>query len=150
MRPAVKAALSDADKAVNLDSVIQGHVGTDVRQIFTIKRTASISNKRLGMDAAEYIKVDQFGNLYVQIAARLMDGEVYVTTAWVGIEKWTDRGKELVLVKEWKKFKTFSDALIDAIRLLAFHSLGQTNLAVMKARHAARQVADLPSNVVRN
>jgi hypothetical protein len=42
------------------------------------------------------------------------------------------------LVKEWKAFKSFNDDLLGAIQTLAFHSFGQANVNILKARHAAK------------
>jgi hypothetical protein len=146
MRPAVRAALNDADKAVDFTRVIQGHVGNSVRQVFTIERTRLRVHAKLQIEALEHIVKDQFGNLYVVFTAKLMDGEVYASTAWIGAEKWTGKGKEIVLVKDWKRFGSFNDDLLAAIQNLAFHALGTANLAIIKGRHAAQQPA-IPSNV---
>lgn len=146
MRPAVKADLTDADKAVDFTRVLQGHVGSSIKQTFTVERTRLRKHARLELDAMEHIVKDQFGNLYVVFTAKLMDGEVYACTAWVGAEKWTDRGKEIRLVREWKQFRTFNDDLLAAIQNLAFHALGTANLAIIKARHAA-QLPAIPSNI---
>jgi hypothetical protein len=149
MRAAVKAALTDADKSVDFTNVIQGHVGNSVRQQFTIERTRVRLHRKLQIEAHEHIVKDQFGNLYVVFTSRLMDGEVYASTAWVGAEKWTGAEKKVVLVKEWKRFKAFNDDLLAAIQNLAFHALGSANLAIIKARRAA-QLPAIPANVSRN
>jgi hypothetical protein len=149
MRQAVKAALSDADKSVDFTSVIQGHVSQQVRQVFTIERTRLRVHKRAQIEAHEHIVKDQFGNLYVVFTSRLMDGEVYACTAWVGAEKWTDTGRTIKLVREWKRFKTFNDDLLGAIQGLAFHALASANLAILKARHSAL-LLPLASNVSAN
>lgn len=146
MRPAVKAALTDADKAVDFTQVIQGHVGQNVRQQFTVERSRVREHRRAQISAVEHIVKDQFGNLYVVFVAKLFDGELYTNVAWVGAEKWTGTGKQLVLVKEWKKFRTFSDDLLAAIQGLAFLSFANTNLAILKARHAGK-LAAIPSNL---
>lgn len=149
MRPAVKCALNDADKAVDFTTVIQGHVSQSIRQVFTTERTRLRRHDRAQIEALEHIVKDQFGNLYVVFVAKLMDGEMYVCTAWVGAEKWTANGKNLVLVKEWKKFKTFSDDLLAAMQNLAFYSFASANLAILKARHSAKLPA-ISGNVSAN
>lgn len=138
--------LTDADKAVDFTQVIQGHVGNSVKQVFQIERTRARICKQLKLEALEHIVKDQFGNLYVVFLARLFDGEVYAATAWVGSYKWTGTEKKLVLVKEWKKFPSFNDDLLALIQNMAFISFGNSNVAILKARHAARQLAVTSDN----
>jgi hypothetical protein len=138
MRPAVKTALTDADKAVDFTSVIQGHVSQNIRQVFTVERTRLRVHRALSIEAMEHIVKDQFGNLYVVFTAKLMDGEVYACTAWIGAEKWTGMEKRIVLVKEWKRFPGFNDDLLAAIQNLAFCSFGNANIAILKGRRAAQ------------
>lgn len=136
--------LTDGDKAVDPTTAIQGHVSQSIEQKFTIERTRLRVHKRAKIEAEELILKDQFGNLYVTFRARLMDGEVHVANAWVGSEKWDGTQKRIVLVREWKRFKTFNDDLLGAIQDLAFHSFASANLAYLKGRHAASLVADIP------
>lgn len=143
------SGITDADKAVDFTQVIQGHVGQSVKQMFSVERTRARSHKALYIDALEHIVKDQFGNLYVVFAAKLMDGEVYTVTAWVGAEKWTGTVRKIVLVREWKKFKTFDDDLLAALQNMAFVSFGRANTAILKARHAGKLATDLPSNVAK-
>lgn len=141
--------LTDADRAVDFTRVIQGHVSQNIRQRFTVQRTRLRIHRKLQIEAMEHIVKDQFGNLYVVFTARLMDGEVYACTAWVGTEKWTGTEKRLVLVKEWKKFPSFNDDLLAAIQNLAFHALGSANLGILKARCAAK-LPSVPANASAN
>lgn len=134
---AISQDLSDADKGVDFTKVIQGHVGQGIKQVFTIERTRNRRHPKLQIEALEHIVKDQFGNLYVVFLSKLMDGDLYACTAWVGAEKWTGTTKGIVLVKEWKKFRTFSDDLLACIQNLAFVSFGNANLAILKARQAA-------------
>lgn len=138
--------MSDADKAVDFTQIIQGHVGQRVKQVFTCERTRTRRHRKLQIEAIEHIVKDQFGNLYVVFTAKLMDGEVYAVVAWVGAEKWTETGKKLVLVKEWKKFPSFNDDLLAALQNLAFVSLGKANIAILKGRSAGK-LPRVPTNV---
>lgn len=134
--------LSDADKAVDFTQVIQGHVGPSTKQVFRIERTRARIYKPLQLEAVEHIIKDQFGNLYVTFLARLFDGELYACTAWVGTEKWVaGTQKKLFLVKEWKRFKAFNDDLLACLQDMAMFSFGKANIAILKARHAAKQLA---------
>lgn len=150
MRPAVKAALTDADKAVDFTSVIQGHVSQNITQRFTVERTRLRVHQKLSIEALEHIVKDQFGNLYVVFTAKLMDGEVYACTAWIGAEKWTGMGKQLVLVKEWKRFPGFNDDLLACVQNIAFCSFGNANIAILKGRRAAQLPAVTTANVSGN
>ncbi len=143
---ATRTGLNDADKSVDFTQVIQGHVSQNIRQQFTVERTRLRVHRRAQIEAMEHIVKDQFGNLYVVFTAKLMDGEIYACTAWVGAEKWTGAQKSIVLVREWKRFRGFNDDLLSAIQNLAFHSLASANLAIIKARHAA-QLPAIPSNI---
>lgn len=132
------AKLTDADKGVDFTEVIQGHVGQTTKQRFTCERSRVIENRALRLEANENIVKDQFGNLYVVFTARLIDGEVYAVTAWVGAEKWTGQAKQLVLVGEYKRFHTFSDSLLGFLQDRAFIAFGRATLAILKARKTAK------------
>ncbi len=135
---ALSTKLTDADKAVDFTKPIAGHVSQSIKQVFTLERVRELSHAKLQIDARENITKDQFGNIYVVIMAKLMDGEVYTVTAWVGAEKWTGTEKKIVLVKEYKKFKRFSDEMMTYIQDQSFIAFGKSNLAILKARHAAK------------
>lgn len=141
--------LTDADKAVDFTQVIQGHCGQRVKQIFTCERTRLRRHPQLQIEAQEHIVRDQFDNLYVVFTANLFDGDIYAVTAWVGTERWCNGDKRLFLVKEWKKFPAFNDAMLTALQELAFISLGKANLAILKSRHAAKLTA-IAANVSSN
>lgn len=130
--------MTDADRAVDFTKVIQGHCGQSVKQVFTVERSRMRVHRELKIEAMEHIVKDQFGNLYVVFTSGLMDGEVYGCCAWVGTEKWTGTEKRLVLVKEWKKFRAFNDALLAAIQDWAFLAFGNANMAILKSKHAAK------------
>lgn len=136
--------LSDADKGVDFTKVINGHVSHNLKnQKFTIERTTARAHKALKLEMLEHIVKDQFGNLYVTFLARLMDNELYSCTAWVGAEKWTGAGKKIVLVKEWKKFKTFGDELLACFQNMAAYTFAKHNLTFMKGAVAGRTVANV-------
>lgn len=138
--------LTDADKQVDFTKVIQGHVSQNIKQVFQIERTRRMVDKNLLIEAAENIVKDQFGNLYVVFIAKLMDGELYACTAWVGAEKWTGTQKTIVLVKEWKKFKRFSDELLTHFQSMAMFSFAKTNLAILKGAQAAKKLINVPTH----
>lgn len=130
--------LNDNDRGVDLSQAAQGHVSQRIKQIFTVKRSRIIRHKEARIEAREEIQTDQFGNLYVFIAAKLFDGEMHSVTAWMGAEKWTGTEKKIVLVKPWKKFKRFDDSCLEAVQTWAFLVLAQANLAILKGRHAGK------------
>lgn len=144
--------LTDADKGVDwMARFFVGLVKADVEPKFQIRRSGEIKapGVRPALVLEEKIAADQFGNLCVGFAAHLFDGELWAWGAWVGYEKWTESGKSLVLVKSWKKFRVFDDAMMDALRARAFTMIAEANLAILKARHAAKQTA-IPANVASN
>jgi hypothetical protein len=130
--------LTDADKAVDFTQAIQGHVSQHTKQVFNLERARDLVNHELAIQARENIVKDQFGNLYVVFVARLMDGDVWSVTNWVGADKWDGLSKRIVLVREWKKFKTFSDDLLTYLQQQAFVAFGKANVAYLKGQHAAR------------
>lgn len=129
--------LTDADKAVDFTQAIQGHVSQHTKQLFTVERSRDLLEHKLAIQARENIVKDQFGNIYVVFVARLMDGDVWSVTQWVGAEKWNGLQKRIVLVREWKKFKRFDDALLSYLQQQAFVAFGKANVAYLKGRHAA-------------
>lgn len=136
--------LTDADKGVDFTKVINGHVSHNLKnQRFTIKRTRACGHKKLKLEMLEHIVQDQFGNLYVVFISKLMDQEVYSCTAWVGSEKWDGTQKTTVLVKEWKKFKTFNDELLACFQNMAAYTFAKHNLQFMKGALAAKTVANV-------
>jgi hypothetical protein len=140
MQPLTRA-LTDADKGIDFTQCIQGHVSQSIKQVFTTERSRSLRNDSLQINAEEHIVKDQFGNLYVVFTANLIDDEVYACTAWVGAEKWTGTEKTLVLVKEFKKFKTFNDSLLAMLQGIAFLQFGKETITILKGRNAANMAA---------
>jgi hypothetical protein len=58
----------------------------------------------------------------------------------VGAEKWTGTEKKLVLVKEWKQFGSFNDAMLEALQHMAFVCFGRETVTILKGRNAAKQI----------
>lgn len=130
--------LTDAVKSLDPTSVLQGHVSQSITQNFNIERTRLRHNKRLNISMMEHICKDQFGNLYVVFISQLPDGDVWAVADWVAVEKWNEAGaKETVIVREYKKFKTFNDDLLAYLQDKAFHAFSLEVLAWLKGQNAA-------------
>lgn len=138
MREPLKFALTLADKAVDPTTAIQGHCGQTVNQRFQTRRAMVLVCEPLSMEAMEHVEEDQFGNLYLQMKARLADGELHTHDAWIGTYRWVNAERRLIPVKEWKKFDRLSDGLFDAFRTQSFAILGERNRLILIARHAAK------------
>ena len=135
--------LRDSDNATDFTQVLQGHVSQSVQQEFTEERTRVIMNKRLKLEAREHIVKDQFTNLYVVFTARLIDGEVYAVTTWVGSKNKGLNKRFLALTSK------FDDTLLAYLQDGAFVAFGKATLAILKSRQAAKlpMVSALPSGM---
>lgn len=130
--------VTDAERSIDPTSVCQNHVSQSITQNFSIERSRTLHNKRLNITMLEHILKDQFGNLYVEFVSRLADGESWAVADWVGTEKWTELGtKEIVLVRDYKRFKTFSDDLLAYLQEKAFIAFAQETLTWLKGQNAA-------------
>jgi hypothetical protein len=125
--------LTDADKAVDFTEAIQGHVSQTTKQVFTEERSRNLHNRWLQLECREHIVKDQFGNLYVVFAAKLLDGELYAVTSWIAHPH---RG----LVKQYRKlgFRRFDDDLLAYLQNEAWVALGRATVAILQARQAAK------------
>jgi hypothetical protein len=113
---------------------VDGHVGPSVKQKFTVLRTRKVVEKRLSLEAAEFLLRDQFGNAYLSYQAVLMDNGTYAVTDWIG--KVAADGS-IKPVREFKRFGSFSDDMIDFCRRQAFVAFGRTVLDILKSKQAA-------------
>lgn len=125
---------SDELRGIDPGTTAQGHVSQTKKQVFTLLRQRTVQQKKLKMECEEFLYRDQFGNAYMTYRAMLSDGEVYDTTAWIGK---VVAGGVIKPVREFKKFVTFSDDMIDCLRMGAFVTFGRTTVELMKARDAA-------------
>lgn len=140
--------LNDADNAVDFTSILQGHVSQTIKQVFTLKRREIRVHRKLALEAVESIVEDQFGNCYVVFHAKLLDGEVWACADWVGTWRWTNATKQMMLVKEWKRFRRFNDDLLGYFQDKAFVALGRVTAGILKARNAGHQtIGFLPSGL---
>jgi hypothetical protein len=125
----------------------QGDVSQSIKQVFTTERTRILEFPQpppLKPQAVlESILKDQFGNLYLEYQAVLLSGELHTISTRVGAEKWDGTSKRTVLLRKFSKFGGFNDALIDALRTLAFFSIASENEAYLKGRLAANLVANV-------
>lgn len=146
MSNAIVHKLTDADRGVDFSEAIQGHVSASVTQRFTCERSRIVDCRRLQLEAAEHIVKDQFGNVYVVFTSKLMDGDVYAVTDWVGTQK---PGFPLRLVKEFKSFGGFSDNMLGYLQDKAFVAFGRATEAILKGRQAAKlpMISSLPSGL---
>lgn len=108
-------------------ATIEGHVGKTVPQVFQVRRTRTIEDRRLKLKAVEYLLEDQFKNLYLVYRSILSDGEVYDVADWV---------KPSLIAS----YGGFNDALITHFMEKAFVALGRATLGLMREKHAGAQV----------
>lgn len=116
---------------VDFTKVMQGHVSQTVTQQFAIQRHRVIENRKLRLECREFVVKDQFRNLYVVFTAKLIDGEVYSVTTWVGSEV-----KGLV-ARFRAKYGHFNDGLLTYLQDEAFVAFGRATVEILKSRQAA-------------
>jgi hypothetical protein len=98
-----------------------------------IERTRKLEYRPLGLfDIQESILKDEFGNVYLNFIAGLIDGEDHTVNFRVS-------RPSTGLNQAYRKlgFTKFDDALIDFLRREAFLAFGKATEAILKARKAA-------------
>lgn len=138
--------LNDADRGVDYSVVLKGHVvprdshGNEIEVTYLQGARDYFESDILKFEVTESHVQDMMGNTYVVFTTRLEDGEIYASAVWLGFEKWSDKGqRELILTRQWKKFKVFDKDLRDYLRNLAEIDFGRANLELMKVKYTLQE-----------
>ena len=127
-------SITEITGGVDLAVAVQGHVGPKTKQVFTTLRVGKVFDKRLSIEAGEFLFRDQFGNAYCQYQTMLSDGATYTVTDFIG--KILSNSGEVKPIREFKHFWVFSDAMIDHLRSKAFVAFGRKVIEILKGKQA--------------